>query len=104
MIPYFGMHSAKQTMRNKDTQFGYKHFVLTSSDGYPYHIIPYCRDEGIAGKPDKDLTSRVVIDNWYVSTKPMSLLNALKIPTICTAWAVGTVPLLPTKQIAKEKK
>ena len=36
MIPYFGMHSAKQTMRNKSVRFGYKSFVLASSDGYPY--------------------------------------------------------------------
>ena len=120
MIPYFGIHSAKQTMRNEGTQFGNKNFVLTSSDGYPYHIIPYCAVKGIAGTPGKDLTSRVVIefilemknteanlefDNWYASTKLMSLLNALKIPNICTARVdrVGTVPLLSTKQMAKEK-
>ena len=41
MIPYFGMHSAKQTMRNKSVRFGYKNFVLAGSDGYPYIIIPY---------------------------------------------------------------
>ena len=28
MIPYFGMHSAKQTMQNKATRFGYKNFTL----------------------------------------------------------------------------
>ena len=31
MIPYFGMHSAKQTMRNKSTRFGYKKMPDTSS-------------------------------------------------------------------------
>ena len=41
MIPYFGLYSAKQTMRNKSVRFGYKNFVIASSDGYPYHLIPY---------------------------------------------------------------
>ena len=110
MIPYFGMHSAKQTMRNKATRFGYKNFVLTSSNGYPYHITPYGGAKGIAGTSGKDLTSRVVIDfaletkcfktnlafdNWYASTKLLSLLNTLEIPTVCTARAdrIGNVPL-----------
>ena len=30
MIPYFGMHSAKQTMQNKSVHFDYKDFVLAS--------------------------------------------------------------------------
>ena len=75
-------------MRNKGTRFGYKTFVLTSSDGYPYHIIPYSGAKGLAGTPGKDLTSRVVIDfltefkdvkpnlafdNWYTSTKLLSI-------------------------------
>ena len=62
MTPYFGMHSTKQTKRNKDTQFGYKELVLTSSNGYPYHVIPYPGTEGLAGTPGKDLTPRVVTD------------------------------------------
>ena len=62
MIPYFGMHSAKQTMRNKGTRFGYKNFVVTSLDGHLYHIIPHCGAKGIAGTPGKDLTPRVVIE------------------------------------------
>ena len=32
-ILYFGMHSAKQTMRVKSVRFGYKNFVLASSHG-----------------------------------------------------------------------
>ena len=87
MIPYFGMHSAKQTMRNKSVRFGYKSFVLASSDGYPYHIIPYSGARGVTGTPGKDLTVRVVsnlvlqckegignltFDNCHASTKLMS--------------------------------
>ena len=99
MIPYFGIHSAKETMRNKGTRFGYKNLVLTNSDGYPYHVIPYSRDKGLAGTPGKYLTSRVVIDfltelngakpnlafdNWHTSTKLLSVLTALDKPTACT--------------------
>ena len=68
--------------------------VLTSSDGYPYHVIPYSLAKGLAGTPGKDLTSRVVIDfltdfngvkpnlafdNWYTSTILLSILTALDI-------------------------
>ena len=41
MLPYYGRHSGKQYMRNKPVKFGYKLWALASSDGYPYHIIPY---------------------------------------------------------------
>lgn len=109
MTHYFGMYSAKQIMRNKGTQFGYKKCVLTSWDGYPYHKISYCVAKGIAETPEKDLTSwdviefilemknteaNVAFDNWYALTKLKSLLNAVKMPTICTARddCVGTVP------------
>ena len=99
MIPYFGMHSAKQIMHNKSVQFVYKSFVSASSDEYPYHIIPYSGEKGVGGTPGKDLTVRVVsnlvlqfkeeignltFDNWYPSTKLMSLLTVMDIPTICT--------------------
>ena len=99
MIPYFGMHSAKQIMRNKSVQFVYKSFVSASSDEYLYHIIPYSGEKGVGGTPGKDLTVRVVsnlvlqfkeeignltFDNWYPSTKLMSLLTVMDIPTICT--------------------
>ena len=49
-------------MRNKDTRFGYKNFALTSNDGYSYHVIPHSEAKGLAGKPGKDLTSKVVFD------------------------------------------
>ena len=62
MIPYFGMHSAIQTMINKSTRFGYKNFVFTSSDCYPYHVIPYSGAKGLPGTSGKDLTTRGVID------------------------------------------
>ena len=62
MIPYFGMHSAKQTMQNKSIRYGYKKFVLASSDGYPYYLLPYAGAKDIGRTPGKDLTVRVVTD------------------------------------------
>ena len=99
MIPYFGMHSAKQARHSKSVWFGYKSFVLASSDRYWCHIILYSGVKGVGGTPGKDLTVSVVsnlvlqckegignftFDNWYASIKLMSLLTAMDIPTICT--------------------
>ena len=53
MIPYFGMHSAKQTMRKKSVRSGYKSFALATSDGYPYHIIPYSGAKGVGGHQER---------------------------------------------------
>ena len=115
------MHSAKQTMRNKSTRFGYKNFVLKNSDGYPYHVIPYAGAKGLDGTPGKDFTSSVVIDfltefngvkpnlafdNWYTSTKLLSILTASDIPTVCTARVdrLGTAPTLSTKVMMKKER
>ena len=99
MILYFGMLSAKQTMQKKSVCFGYKNFVLASSDGYPNILIPYAGGKGIGMTPGKDLTIQVVdesvlksfkgignltFNNWYTSTKLISLLTALDVPNIGT--------------------
>ena len=93
------MHSAEQTIQNKSVCFGYKNFVLTSSDCYPYMLIPYGGAKGIRGTPGKDLTIRVVtelvlksfkgignltFDNWYTSAKLITFLTVLYNPTIGT--------------------
>ena len=121
MMPYFGLHSAKQTMRNKGIRFGYKNFVLSSSDGYPYIIVPYSGAKGVGGTPGKDLTMRVVLDlvissgeglgnlafdNWYSSTKLISALTAMKIPTISTVRSdrVGDAPFVPDNQMKKKER
>ena len=41
MVPYFGRHSAKMFIRGKPIRFGYKNWVLASSDGYPYKFETY---------------------------------------------------------------
>ena len=91
MVPYTGMHSAKQTIRIKSIRFGCKNFGLTSSDGYPYYCVPYAGAKGVAGTHGKDLTTRITLqlvlqlstfstnelffDNWFSS---YSLLYCLQ--------------------------
>ena len=41
MVPYFGTHSAEMFIRSKPIRFGYKNWVLTSSDGYSYKFETY---------------------------------------------------------------
>ena len=115
------MHSAKQAIRNKSVRFGYKNFVFASSDGYPYILIPYTGAKGVGGTPGKVLTLRVVtelvlklyeglvnltFDNWYSSSKLISLVTALDIPTTCTARVdcVGHAPILSNTQIEKHDR
>ena len=42
MVPYRGLHSAKQYIKGKPVKFGYKLWMLCSSDGYPYNFEIYC--------------------------------------------------------------
>ena len=46
MVPYHGHHSAKMFIRNKPIRFGFKLWMLCSSDGYPYNIQIYCGKQG----------------------------------------------------------
>ena len=41
MVPYFCVHSAKMFIRGKLIKFGYKNWILASSDGYPYKFETY---------------------------------------------------------------
>ena len=46
MGPYRGLHSAKQYIKGKPIKFGYKLWMLCSSDEYPYNFEIYCgKDE-----------------------------------------------------------
>ena len=42
MVPYRGLHSAKQFITNKPVRFGYKIWMMCSSNGYPYNFEIYC--------------------------------------------------------------
>ena len=41
MVSYLGWHSAKMFIRGKPIGFGYKNWVVASSDGYPYKFETY---------------------------------------------------------------
>ena len=43
MVPYFGKHSAKMFICGKPIKFGYKSWVLASSDGFLYKFETYTR-------------------------------------------------------------
>ena len=92
MIPYTGRHSAKQTNREKSVRFGYKNFCLTSSDGYPYYILPYAGAKELNGTSGTNLTVHVVcqlisqlpidlkynlsFNNWYSSQSFFDILSS----------------------------
>ena len=69
MVPYFGRHSAKMFIRGKRTRFGYKNWVLASSDGYPYKVGTYT---GAYKTKDssKPLGPKVVSDLLSIVEKP----------------------------------
>jgi len=50
MVPCYGHHSAKMFIRGKPIRFGYKIWMLCSSDGYPYQAVIYC---GKSDRPDR---------------------------------------------------
>ncbi|GBL72871.1 hypothetical protein AVEN_128066-1 [Araneus ventricosus] len=41
MVRYFGRHGCEMYMKGKPVKFGYKLWILSSFDGYPFYIIPY---------------------------------------------------------------
>ncbi|GBN26882.1 PiggyBac transposable element-derived protein 3 [Araneus ventricosus] len=61
MILYTGRHSEKIYMRGKPKKFGYKLWILASSQGYPFNLQVYVGKEAVA--EDKTPTgTRVVLD------------------------------------------
>lgn len=59
MVKYFGRHPAKQFIRGKPVRFGYKNWMVTSSDGYCYAFDLYC-GKSSGPNPTDPLGSRVV--------------------------------------------
>ena len=119
MVPYRGLHSAKQYMRNKPVKFGYKVWMLCSARGYPYNFELYC------GKDDKRKTplgthvvntmlepishvdSHVVFfDNFFTSHKLLSELADKNIRACGTLrdGRSGRCPLESIKSIEKKPR
>lgn len=61
MIPYTGRHSTKMYMRGKPIKFGYKLWILASSQGYPFNLQVYVGKE-TAAEDKTPLGTRVVLD------------------------------------------
>jgi DNA excision repair protein ERCC-6 len=57
MVPYYGNHSCKMFIRGKPIRFGYKVWMICSSNGYPYNMQIYCGKEAEDSGP---LGSRVI--------------------------------------------
>ena len=51
MVPYRGLHSAKQYIKGKPVKFGYKLWMLCSSDGFPYNFKIYCGKDSSRTSP-----------------------------------------------------
>ncbi|GBM38923.1 PiggyBac transposable element-derived protein 3 [Araneus ventricosus] len=77
MVRYFGRHECKMYMKGKPVKFGYKLWILTSFDGYPFYIIPYQGaqkdngsensserlDKDMKSKKEKKTLSQTVVEN-----------------------------------------
>ena len=60
MVPYYGQHSRKMSIKWKPIRFGYKIWVLCGSDGYPNYLELY------TGKSDEPLSiGNRVVQVWW---------------------------------------
>ena len=57
MVPYRGLHSAKQYIKGEPVKFGYKLWMLCSGDGFLYNFEIYCGKDSSRTSP---LASHVV--------------------------------------------
>ena len=87
MVPYTCRHSAKMYMRGKPIKFGYKLWVLASSQGYPSYLQVYVGKE-TSNEDKTSLGTRVVLNlkecvenrrkhNVYVDNLKEGLLTTL---------------------------
>jgi len=51
MVPYRGLHSAKQFMKGKLVKFGYVVWMLCSDDGFPHNLDIYCGKDSLSTTP-----------------------------------------------------
>ena len=101
MVPYYGRHSCKMFIKGKPIRYGYKIWMLCSSDGYPYHMDIYQGKE--QQKHSIPLSTRMVtnmvkvvtthslpqrhqlfFDNFFTSYDLLIQLSALGIRAIGT--------------------
>ena len=120
MVPYHGHHSSKMCIRDKPIRFGYKLWVLASSDGFPFKIDVYSgKSTDDSGTPlgmrvVKELTSclvdkslyNVYMDNFFTSEKLLSEMrkHGLSVTGTVRSNRVGGCPLTPQKQFKKTER
>jgi hypothetical protein len=112
MIRFTGRHPQKQFMKSKPVRWGFKNFVLSTSSGYPLHVLPYqgrkldktvpLTTEVVMKmtaviKGNSDLSQHVVyMDNFYTSWRLLSRLHNLHLRATGTVRAIEpTIVLLP---------
>jgi hypothetical protein len=120
MVPYYGHHSAKMFIKGKPVRFGYKIWMLCSSDGYPYKAVIY------AGKVDRpnelNLGEHVVLefasllpspskhilffDNFFTLYELLSRLQNMSIRATGTAreGRFGGAPFTDKKQFKRKAR
>ncbi|KAH7977007.1 hypothetical protein HPB52_022817 [Rhipicephalus sanguineus] len=120
MVPYYGHHSCKMFIRGKPIRFGYKIWMMCSTNGYPYAMEIYC---GRNEKDDKTpLGIRVVsnmvsvleapeqhevyFDNFFTSHGLLTKLADQGIRATGTVrdTRTGGCPLKSLKSIGKEER
>ncbi|XP_065313258.1 piggyBac transposable element-derived protein 3-like [Gordionus sp. m RMFG-2023] len=120
MIPYRGRHSCKMFIKGKPIRFGYKSWILASSDGYVFSFDIYQGksenkyEYGLGGKViikllkalQKPNYHKIYFDNFFTSFKLLSYLKQMGY------FATGTVrdnriehcPVESIKVVAKKER
>ena len=119
MVPYRGLHSAKQYIKGKPVKFGYKLWMLCSSDGFPYNFEIYCGKDSSRTSP---LGSHVVkkmlgpvpnksqhivfFDNFFTSHTLLTDLAAENVRACGTIRdnRTGRCPLMSKKDCQKKPR
>ncbi len=122
MIPYYGGHPSKQCLRMKPIRFGFKKWLLSSDDGYPFQLDVYQGKKNPSAENKAPLGTRVVkqfvevledpskhelyIDNLFTSYNLMVELQEMGIRATGTVRAnrVNKCPLMDDKQIKKKNR
>ena len=79
MVPYFGRNSCKMFIRGKPIRFGYKNWVLSSDDGYPFKVMPYQAKSGSDRTLPGPLGARVVKELVEVTALQIYLYSQINI-------------------------
>lgn len=120
MVPYFGRHSSKMYMKGKPVKFGYKLWLLCSSEGYPFNCIVYT---GKGEKSDpRPLAERVVMaliepienpkshtltfDNFFTSYQLLRNLQCVGMKALGTVREnrLNRCPIPTKKEMAKRSR